>query len=620
VIATWVGVRLIGDSVVRQVQDKVRIDLNAARVIYQETLIRVKDVVRLTTNRFFLKRGYSNQNISSLKDELNRIREYEFLDILTLTDENGTIIYSSNNPELRGTSQASDEIFKIAKRTQSVVASTELLSYEDLLQEARYLAESAYVPIVPTPMAMPGEDQELKLGMMIKVAAPVYDLQERLKGYLYAGILVNQNNVIVDKIKDTVYQGEVYKGKDMGAATIFLGDVRISTNVTHEDGSRAIGTRVSEEVHEQVLIRGTPWIERAFVVNDWYITAYEPIRNIKGDIIGMLSVAMLETKFRDLKRSTLFVFLSIAIGSIVVAFTVSYLLANKILRPVIELRNASERIAEGDFSFRVQPRTQDELGELTKTYNFMAESLRERDKKLREYTQKKIMESERLAIIGQLAAGVAHELNNPLGGILIYSHLLLESLSDEDPNRENLEKIVTQTTRCKKIIKGLLDFSRQTEPKMEIHDIEGLLTDALSLLESQPVFQSISIQNDFRARQSRVKVDRNQIEQVFINIIMNAAEAMDGEGELSIRTLISEEGQWIDIYFKDTGSGIAERDIEKLFEPFFTTKEVGEGTGLGLSISLGIVQRHGGTITVTSTVKKGTTFIVRLPVDKSEDL
>jgi two-component system NtrC family sensor kinase len=618
IVATYVGIHLIGDRIIRQAQDKVRVDLNSAREIYQERLNTIKDVVRMTATRTIIKQGIVDGDIDLMKTELKKIGEQESLDILSVVDDKGRAIFKTHNLLSYDDEQTDNEVLKLALSEKTVVASTEIMFRHDLMKEGIELAERAYFKFIPTPKAKPRPEGEETSGMVMIAAAPVLDSHGTLLGVLYGGMLLNRHYEIVDKIKNTVYQGEVYKGKDMGTATIFQGDLRISTNVQREDGSRAIGTRVSEEVYDQVLIKGLPWIERAFVVNKWYITAYEPIRNIVGDIIGILYVGMLEEKFTDMRRSTMLVFLGITFAGIAAALIISYFLANGILKPIRHLVVASEMLTHGDLTHRVIVESEDEIGELAKAFNSMAESLKDRDGQLKERAQQTIQETERLATIGQLAAGVAHELNNPLGGVLIYSHLLLENLPDDDPNRENLNKIVTQTTRCKKIVKGLLDFSRQSEPKIELTDGNKLLKGALSLLENQLSLQNIKIVKNLSDSPLHVMVDGSQIQQVFINIILNAAEAMEGEGKLHIKTRVLDDEQFMEITFKDTGCGISKENLKRLFEPFFTTKEVGHGTGLGLAISYGIIQRHNGNISVKSQVGKGTTFIIRLPIAKGE--
>ena len=612
--STWVGVHFIGRGIIHQAQEKVRMDLNSAREIYREHMENVRIVVRLTAIRLFLKDDLIAGDLNPIKEELNKVKDRESIDILTLTDARGIVLYRTRNPGIFGDDQSDDEIIQRVKKERRVIASTEIIPSEKLMKEGADLVEQSRIRLIPTPQAKPRDELEETAGMMIKAAAPILDNRNNLIGILYGGILLNRNNTIVDKAKETVYGGQTYKGKELGTATIFQKDLRISTNVRREDGERAIGTRVSEEVYDQVLIKGLPWIERAFVVNDWYITAYEPIRNISGSIIGILYVGILEEKFSDLRSNTIWIFLGITLAGIFVAFGVSYLLALNILSPLKFLVFASKKLAEGEFTQKVPITSRDMIGELGKTFNSMVDSLRERDERIKNYTQQKIMESERLATVGQLAAGVAHELNNPLGGVLMYSHLLLENMKEDDPQRQNLEKIVTQANRCKGIVKGLLDFSRQTEPKMEPSEINELLNTALSLVENQAVFHNITVTKDLTPSLPAVMADGQQIQQVFINIFLNAAEAMKGKGNLSIHTKTADDENFVQVEITDTGCGIAEELIERLFEPFFTTKEVGRGTGLGLSISYGIIQGHGGTINVKSKVGKGTTFIIRFPL------
>lgn len=194
---------------------------------------------------------------------------------------------------------------------KEVIAGTAIVSKEDLLKEGTDLAERAHIKFIPTRKATQSAKTEETSGMMIKAAAPVFGYDGTLIGVLYGGKLLNRNYEIVDKVKDIVYEGVKYKGKDTGTATIFQRDLRISTNVKAEDGSRAIGTRVSQEVYERVLEKGLPWVDRAFVVTDWYKTAYEPIRDINGQIVGILYVGILEQPFIDTARRIFFVFLGI---------------------------------------------------------------------------------------------------------------------------------------------------------------------------------------------------------------------------------------------------------------------------------------------------------------------
>jgi two-component system NtrC family sensor kinase len=294
---------------------------------------------------------------------------------------------------------------------------------------------------------------------------------------------------------------------------------------------------------------------------------------------------------------------------------------------------ATHEIAKGDLSHKVEVDSRDEIGYLADSFNQMTADLKtanqkliewgktlekkveERTKELREM-QAHLIQSEKLASLGKLAAGIAHEINNPLGGILIYSHLLLEDTSRKSPHYENLKKIVKETSRCKDIVKGLLEFARPKEPEVSQIDLNDVVDRSLAIVEKQALFQNIKISKAYMPGLPKIVADGSQLQQVFMNIIINAAEAMDGKGVLSLSTSLDKDGACIEAKISDTGHGINEEDKKRLFEPFFSTKEVGKGTGLGLAISYSIIQIHQGTIDVKSEEGKGSTFTVRLPVKR----
>ncbi|GAI26321.1 unnamed protein product, partial [marine sediment metagenome] len=270
---------------------------------------------------------------------------------------------------------------------KEVIVKTQIISKNELQKESKELADRARIALISTPKARPREEIEETSGMIIKAAASVFDYDGNLIGVLYGGKLLNRNYEIVDKVKDMVYKSEKYKDKDIGTATIFQGDLRISTNVMRTDGARAIGTRVSEEVYNRVIEKGTPWIGRAFVVNAWYITAYEPIKNIQGQVIGILYVGILEEKFTDMRINIVSIFIGVTILGIAIAFGVTLVLANSIVKPVSRLTTASRHIADGDFSYKLDIKSNDEIGELGNIFNFMVRSIRERDTKIKEFAQ-----------------------------------------------------------------------------------------------------------------------------------------------------------------------------------------------------------------------------------------
>lgn len=229
--------------------------------------------------------------------------------------------------------------------------------------------------------------------------------------------------------------------------------------------------------------------------------------------------------------------------------------------------------------------------------------------------QNQLVQSEKLASIGRLAAGVAHEINNPLTGVLTFAHLLLSDIPDNDSRRDDLEIIVKEATRCRLVAQNLLDFARQNEPQKTPTDINRVVEEILSLLENQVRFQNIKIMKNLHPSLPALLIDANQIQQAFMNIILNAQEAMFQRGSLTVGTDLSEDGDFVEVKFIDTGCGIPKENLSTIFEPFFTTKDVGKGTGLGLAITYGITKRHGGDICVRSREGKGTTIIVRLPVN-----
>jgi PAS domain S-box-containing protein len=235
------------------------------------------------------------------------------------------------------------------------------------------------------------------------------------------------------------------------------------------------------------------------------------------------------------------------------------------------------------------------------------------EKKLQE-THLQLVSSEKMASLGKLAAGIAHEINNPLGGILIYSSLMMEDLLEEDSKRGDLMRIVQEAGRCKEIVKSLLEFARQTEPRMEPTDVNRAINDGLFFLVNQALFHNIQIVKKFDSFLPFVRGNASQLKQVFMNIIVNAAEAMHGSGTLTITTSPAPDRKMVLVEFTDTGEGIPEENFTRIFDPFFTTKEVGKGTGLGLATSYGIVEDHGGKISVRSKVGEGATFTIELPV------
>ena len=618
-IAAVVGMRLIFKGIINQAQDNVKNDLNIAREIYQQEIEQIKSVVRFTALRFFVRDAIFNNDNTTLRNKLDEIRAAEALDILNLTDSKGQVFLRSRTPSVTGDSLRQNQFISQVLSDGKTVAGVGILSHQELEKEGDDLAKQSYIEVVSIQEVSDGQVKPLNSGICIQAVSAIVDYNDNIIGMLYGGRLINRSFKLVDKIKQTTYQDIKYKQSDIGRSTIFQRDIRISTNVMNEDGQRAIGTQMSEEVYDRVVNKGMSWIERAFVVDKWYITAYEPIKDVSGQIIGSIAVGIQEQKFVDMRNRTAAIFLSLTIIGMILAMVVSNILAEGVLCPIKDLTFASRQWANGNLDYRVEMSQTNEISQLAKAFNQMAFSLQDKDKKLKEYTDYQIIKSERLATLGQLAAGVAHEINNPLGAIVMYSHLSLEDMDDKNTLQKNIEKTVAEASRCRDIIKGLLYFSRQTEPKVETSDINDIIARTLRITRDQELFKNIRIEERHFGPLPKISVDVGQMQQVFTNIVLNAGDAMEGNGTLTVESRMSCDNNFIEVAFTDTGYGIKQENIEKIFEPFFTTKEVGKGTGLGLAVSYGIITRHKGTIEVRSKADDGCTVIVKLPTEQNKE-
>ena len=628
IISLIFGTRLEHRTIFSLAQTKVKHDLAAAWMVYHEKLNDIGDIVRLNSIHEFIQTAIKGNEKETLEKHLGRVRKDFNLDVLTLTDAQGKVILRTSQPEIWGDDQSNDPLVSRALKGQTVKA-TQLIPRKELLKEGKDLAERAYLKFIHTPKAAPRTEDHEENGMMLKAAVPLIDEKGTIIGVLYGGILINQNYEIVDRIKEIVYKGEKYKGIETGTATIFQHDLRISTNVKKANGERALGTRVSKEVNQAVLKEGRPWIHRAFVVNDWYLAAYEPIKNIDDKIIGILYVGMLEKPYVDLRNNVMIIFTGMSILCVVFLVVILYFVTSTIIQPLQDMIFATNKIAQGNLNQKVEINFRDEIGELAQSFNQMTKNLKmaneklihwgktleekveERTKELREM-QDYLIQSEKLASLGKISAGVAHEINNPLTSILINAHLMLEKTEKKHPFHEYLNLIADETSRCTNIVKGLLEFSRQDPPQKVYSDVNEIINRTLQLLENQASFQNIRIIKKLNENLPRIKLDKNKINQVFWNLMINSSEAMPKGGTLTIVSQFSTNENYIEIDFIDTGVGIPKEAINKLFDPFYTTKS--NGIGLGLAISYGIIEQHQGKIEVKSEPGQGSVFTISLPV------
>lgn len=326
---------------------------------------------------------------------------------------------------------------------------------------------------------------------------------------------------------------------------------------------------------------------------------------------------------------------------VMISFSLCIILYHFVSKPVSLLDEGMHRIAKGELDYKIEIKSKDEMGLLADTFNSMASDLKKYKENMENWTkaleeevrkktseimkaQDQLINAEKLASLGRMAAGVAHELNSPLTGIVTFSHLMLKRTPPENKlDIEDLEVIIEQANRCSKIIKSLLGFSRKTSSDKIHININDLTDSTVAMLRNQAKFHNIRFNISFDNTIPPVAVDPNQLQQVFINLLINAADAMNERGQITVitRTIaeMANDKKYIEIEFTDSGPGIPEDHIGKIFEPFFTTKPVGKGTGLGLSVSYGIIKKHGGNIFVRSDSGKGASFFVRLPLEDDSE-
>ncbi len=359
-------------------------------------------------------------------------------------------------------------------------------------------------------------------------------------------------------------------------------------------------------------------------------------------VLGVLDVAYsLETMDQTLRDNAI-TLVALSLGFVILAaLSVSFLVHRLVRLPLRDLETGAKRLTSGNLDHTIPVRSADELGQLATSFNSMTAALRDSqlerktwaetlEEKVRTRTQQlRVAEAEatrgeKLASVGLLAAGIAHELNNPLTGVLTFSTLLRKKMPDGSPDAEDMDLVIQETKRCAAIIRRLLDFAREKKPEKKFSDLNQIIEETERLIERPAHLRDIEIRKELDTSLPPVWVDADQIKQVVMNMLVNAQQAIEKKGTIDVRTRIAPEPKraeplaepvrMVEIAVMDTGCGIPAKNLQRIFDPFFTSKEVGKGTGLGLSVSHGIVRAHGGLIEVESTVGEGTTFHVYLPV------
>jgi two-component system NtrC family sensor kinase len=531
--------------------------------------------------------------------------------------------------------------WKVVQSALEGKASTaiDVFEFDELEKISTELASEARIDLIKTEAAVPTDRTAEVRGMVIHSASPVFLAGQ--SGVVVGGTLLNRNLEFIDSINELVYLNAITGGIRQGTATLFLDDVRVSTNVRLFEDVRALGTRVSAEVRQVVLGEGATWLARAFVVNDWYISGYLPINDSFGARVGMLYVGFLEEPFSTAKKDAiLWMFLAL-ITVLLISVPLFLWLAKGIFSPLEAMTKTMKRVEDGDLSARNgNVGARGEIGQVAAHLDTLLEQIQDRDRKLRgwadllnnrvdrrtselrdankklEATTQQLVMSEKLAAIGEITAGVAHEINNPVAVIQGNVDVMRETLGSAAGAVETeLSLIDRQITRITAIVGKLLQFARPGDFSGSDTSVtlEAAVVDCLVLVDHELSLRDIVVQTKLH-KTSAICIDPGEMQQVIVNLIMNAVQAMGNNGvlALSLKNAVQEGQSGVCLTIRDSGPGIEADRTSKVFDPFFTTK-LGDGTGLGLSISQTIIQRAGGLISVRNHPSGGAEFLVWLP-------
>ena len=615
---------------------KIRSDLAVAHGYFERVLGDVGASATAAADARALHDAIARGESAELVRQLLRIKAREGLDFINLRGADGHLLATDHGP-------ADDAIvpplLPTPWREDRAIGSVEVLDAATLARLAPTLQSRVPVPIVPTLNAAPSTRTREERALVVLANAPIRDARGALVGHIQAGMLLNRNLPFIDHINEIVYPSGSLPYGSLGTATLFLDDVRISTNVRLFGGepgggvNRAVGTRVSQAVRDHVLGAGQTWLDRAFVVNEWYVSAYQPIVNHAGERVGMLYVGFTEAPFTNLKFAALATIGAMFLVVMMGAAMVSLRWARGIFGPLERMALTMGRVEAGALQARVGAVTsRDEVGRLAGHLDHLLDTIAENtlalqrwnaelDAKVVERTQalglaqQQLVRSEKLAAVGQLTASIAHEINNPIAVIQGNLDLTRELLgSDAAKVGSELKLVDAQIERMRLIVTQLLQFARPNEFAGYVGpvDVGGTLEDSLLLVDHLLARTRIAVQRRFSA-QRQPSLNRHELQQVIVNLLVNAIQAMPDGGTLTLATRDSTETDGVEIEIADTGPGLGAALIAQLFMPFVTRKK--DGTGLGLWISRSIVERYGGDIRAADRTDgiSGALFTVTLP-------
>ncbi|HBE92516.1 MAG TPA: two-component sensor histidine kinase, partial [Gammaproteobacteria bacterium] len=641
-VALAIGVYWGANFTYDQLYIKVNTDLNVAEDVFIRKQQDYLGKLGTLAESYKFRTALEINNNQAIQDQLKEIKASAGFSYLNVIDRGGAHVYAQERQgDRRGRSSSS--LLKASQGQPTV--GVEIFSEKDLRGESETLANFVELSLIDTPHARPTNRRLEDRAMMIRALYPVKDSRGELIAILDGGVLLNGNFEFVDAIRDLVYGPGSLPEDSIGTVTVFLDDVRISTNVPRKPGERALGTRVSNEVRTQVLDNGETWIDRAFVVNNWYISSYEPIIDVDGKRVGMLYAGFLESPFRDALWKALALLVLMFFVLMLISSLVAIRGAKSIFKPVEVMSNVVQATRDG-MSRRIgSVESLDEIGVLANEFDAMLDLLHERNEEIYaaagqlehkvnerttelqiknedlqrtirvlQETRQQLVIAEKLAALGELTAGVAHEINNPTAVILGNMDVLVDELGTEiEPVQHEIDLIIEQVYRIKGIINGLLQYARPDEYAgyMADVDVNELVQQAIQLIPHYQQRSYFEIRLELNADQ-HIQINQQELKQVVVNLLVNAVHAL-GAGGGWIRVITRNwNDKGVAISIEDNGVGMDDMAMSRVFNPFYSTREQSEGTGLGLSVSYGLVRRYGGNISVQSLPGEGACFTIWL--------
>ena len=624
-LSAFLGAKVISRTTVREAQRRVRLDLRSAWGVLNGELDKLSLLLGAVGSSRELIEAIQEGTPYSQSVHLEAASKRYNLDFLTVTDSDGRAIIRAVEPHNTGDDRSNDTFVGAALKGRSVNGFV-ILGQERLRMEGRDLDERSYIVFEPTSKAKARAKTFETSGMALIASAPIKDEQGFIIGTIYGGVLLNRNHQLTDRIRSDVFEDQRYDGEHLGTVTIFQWDVRIATNVTLTNGNRAIGTRVSAEVYDKVLENNISYYDRAFVVNSDYISAYDPISDLDGKVIGILYVGVLAKQYDDMKRGLWTLYGGLAVGLAVVGITVGLIFSNRLSGSLRRLADATGRITKGDLGISLtEPSTNDEIRDLTQAFNIMAVSLKDREERLTAAKAELERTNDSLHKINasylDMLRFVSHELKNTLG-VIFTSAKTLQSLM-AGPLDEKQKRLVDSISRsidsALSMTRKYLDLARIEKGEMPVEArtievTEDVLKPILDELEPAVVSHRITVLNRL-AVPLYVSADPALLRIVFKNLLDNALKYGRDGGRIRIDGRPENGCTLFEVW--NEGNGLSPEQIPQLFKKFkrfqSDTEATPKGTGLGLFLTKEIVERHGGKIRAESKEGEWMRFLFTVP-------